>query len=83
VDEAVEKVGHLSARLTRIPAGGAFSTLWGDFDASERRDVLGGFIDRIEVSRGAGSDPLADHVRIIWSDGTIANDEAGVRVAAA
>jgi DNA invertase Pin-like site-specific DNA recombinase len=81
-DTAVENVRHLSTRLTQIPAGGALSTLWGDFGPAERRDVLAGFLDRIEVSRGAGAD-LAGSLRIFWSDGTIANDEAGVRVAAA
>jgi hypothetical protein len=82
VDTAVEKVRHLSARLTRIPAGGPLSALWSNFDPAERREVLSGFVDRVEVSRGAGGN-LVDNVRIVWSDGTIADDEAGVRVAAA
>ena len=82
VDEAREQVRQLSARLTRIPAGGSLSTLWSRFTPLERREVLAGFVDRVEVDRGASAD-LAGHVRIFWSDGTIADDEAGVRVAAA
>jgi DNA invertase Pin-like site-specific DNA recombinase len=82
VDAAVEKVSHLSARLTRIPAGGSLSALWSGFSPLERREVLAGFVDRIEVDQGASSD-LAGNVRIFWSDGTIVDDEAGVRVAAA
>jgi hypothetical protein len=72
----------LSGRLTRIPAGGSFSTLWSGFSPLERREVLAGFVDRIEIDRGARSD-LAGNVRIFWSDGTIVDNESGVRVAAA
>ena len=82
VDETREQVRHLTARLTRIPAGGTLTALWAGFDALERRDVLGGFLDRIEVSRGA-SGKLADHVRIVWSGGSFAQNKARVRVAAA
>jgi site-specific DNA recombinase len=82
LDEAQERVSHLAARLTRIPAGGSLSTLWAGFDSLERREVLGGFLDRVEVSRGASA-KLAGHVRIVWADGTIAKDKARVRKAAA
>jgi DNA invertase Pin-like site-specific DNA recombinase len=82
LESAQEQVRQLSARLTRIPVGGALSALWTQFDALERRDVLAGFVDRIDVSHGASTD-LTGSVRIFWSDGTIANDERGVRVAAA
>lgn len=47
--------------------------------------MLRGFIDRVQVARGASRD-LARHVRIYWSDGTlaeIARDEADARMAAA
>jgi DNA invertase Pin-like site-specific DNA recombinase len=57
VDRAVEKVRHLSARLTRIPAGGTLTAPWSGFSALERREVLGGFLDRVEVDRGASRRP--------------------------
>lgn len=82
VAEAREQVGHLSARLTRIPAGGTLAALWGGFDAAERRDVLAGFLDRVDVSLGASSD-LPGNARIVWADGTVAQDKERVRVAAA
>jgi site-specific DNA recombinase len=82
VDETRERVRHLAARLTRIPVGGALPDLWREFGPAERREVLGGFLDRVEVSRGASAE-LGDNVRILWSDGTLAHEEAGVRVAAA
>ena len=82
VDGAREQVRHLSARLTRLPTGGALPDLWDGFDPSERREVLAGFLDRVEVSRGASAD-LAGNVVIYWSDGTVAEDEQRVRVAAA
>ncbi len=71
VDESRVLVRELSQRVSRIPAGGSLITLWDSFAVSERRDVLKGFIDRIEVSRGASSD-LAGHVRIFWADGSVA-----------
>lgn len=82
VSEAQERVRHLSARLTRIPVGGSLSALWGRFDAPRRRVVLRGFLDRVEVDRGASSD-LAGSVRIFWSDGSIAGDEAAIGQVAA
>jgi site-specific DNA recombinase len=81
-DAARERVRHLSARLVRIPTGGPLHRLWADFDAAERRDVLRGFLGRVAVSRGASSD-LRGHVRIVWSDGTVVDDETTVGVAAA
>jgi Recombinase zinc beta ribbon domain len=82
VTEARERVGHLSARLTRIPAGGSLSALWGGFDVARRRPVLRGFLDRVEVGRGASAD-LAGNVRIFWSNGAITDDEAGIGKVAA
>jgi DNA invertase Pin-like site-specific DNA recombinase len=82
VNPARERVRQLSARLTRIPAGGTLSDLWRDFDALERRDVLCGFLGTVRVARGASSD-LPAHVSIVWSDGTSADDEARIAVAAA
>jgi DNA invertase Pin-like site-specific DNA recombinase len=85
--EARERVRELSGRVTRTPEGGTLLNLWHDFTPGERRDVLAGFLDRVEVRRGASGD-LARNVRIVWSDGTfavpeVAEDEARVRVAAA
>lgn len=82
VDEAHERVQQLSARLTRLPAGGSLSALWDTFTVAERREVLAGFIGRVEVDRGASAE-LASHVRIFWTDGTLATDESRVRKAAA
>jgi hypothetical protein len=44
--------------------------------------VLGGFLDRVEVARGASGN-LIKNINIVWSDGTIADDEPRVRMAAA
>jgi DNA invertase Pin-like site-specific DNA recombinase len=82
VEEASERVRHLSGRLTRLPDGGPVSTLWGRFDALERREVLAGFLDRVEVAHGASQD-LAGNVRILWTDGAVAYEEQSVGVAAA
>jgi site-specific DNA recombinase len=84
-DEARDRVRELSTRVTRLPSGGALVKLWGDFDQAERRDVLAGFVDRIEVDRGASVD-LEECVRVVWSDGSLAypaHDEERARVAAA
>lgn len=83
VTEARERVQHLAARLTRIPEGGSLSQLWGSFDVGRRRTVLRGFLDRVEVELGASGDDLAGHVRIFWSDGSLAEDEASIRKVAA
>jgi len=82
VDDAHRLVRNLSGRLTRIPAGGSLSDLWERFDRHERRDVLVGFLDRVIVTRGASGN-LAGHVRIVWSDGTVADEKKRVRVLAA
>jgi hypothetical protein len=77
VEEARETVRHLAARLTRLPSGGSLTALWAGFTPLERREVLLGFFDRVDVSRGA-SDHLADHLGIVWADGEIAHDEARI-----
>jgi DNA invertase Pin-like site-specific DNA recombinase len=82
VAEASERVRHLSARLHRLPTGGPLIALWENFDALERREVLAGFVGRVDVARGAHGD-LPGHVRILWADGTVARDQGRVRVAAA
>jgi DNA invertase Pin-like site-specific DNA recombinase len=88
VDDARARVREVSTRVARIPAGGSLIQLWEGFAVPERRDVLRGFVDRVEVSQGASRD-LVTHVRIFWADGTVAlspevaDDEAGARVAAA
>lgn len=82
VKEAREEVRQLSARLPKLPAGGSLIDLWVGFDPAERREVLAGFLDRVIVTRGA-SDSLEGRVAIVWADGSVADDEARVRVAAA
>jgi site-specific DNA recombinase len=82
VRDAEEDVRQLSARLPRLPVGGSLIDLWDRFNAPERREVLAGFLGRVIVRRGASSD-LENQVVIEWADGSIANDEARVRVAAA
>ena len=82
VTKAQERVRHLSARLNRLPVGGTLSEHWEGFDVTRRRAVLRGFLDRVEVDRGASSN-LVDSVRIFWSDGSIAGDEAAIGEVAA
>ncbi len=82
VAEAEEQVRHLSAHRARMPVGGSLANLWADFGPLERRQVLGGFLDRVIVSLGASSD-LERHVEIVWVDGTVADDEQTLRMAAA
>lgn len=83
VDEARETVRHLSARLPKLPVGGSLIDLWEGFEPTERREVLAGFLGRVVVHRGASNGDLEKQVVIEWSDGTVANDKAGVRVAPA
>jgi site-specific DNA recombinase len=82
VAEAKERVHQLAARLPRLPIGGPLWKKWDEFDAVRRRTVLRGFLDRVEVERGANGD-LAAYVRIFWSDGSIVDDEPGIGVVAA
>lgn len=82
VDQARDRVAELSARVTRLPSSGVLSDLWSTFSATERREVLAGFLGTIEVRRGASSD-LAGNVAVRWSDGTIADHEGAVWPAAA
>ncbi len=82
VEEARDKEQQLSARLPKLPVGGSLIELWDRFEPAERREVLAGFLGRVVVSKGA-STSLEEHVIIEWADGTVATDEARVRVAAA
>lgn len=82
LDKAQERVSELSARVSKIPVGGSLPRLWERFSVAERREVLAGFVGRVVVSRGASSD-LRANVSIEWLDGTLADDEERVRVAAA
>jgi DNA invertase Pin-like site-specific DNA recombinase/ribosomal protein L34E len=82
VEEAREKERHLAARLPRLPVGGSLIDLWEGFEPAERREILASFLGRVVVSRGASSS-LEGNVVIEWADGTVANHETRVRVAAA
>jgi DNA invertase Pin-like site-specific DNA recombinase len=87
ISEAEERVRQLSASRSRLPVGGSFSELWNRFDALRRRPVLGGFINRVEVARGASAN-LSEYVRVYWLDGSLAlselaDDEGRVGVVAA
>ncbi len=85
VDDARANVQAASARTTRLPIGGSLIDLWDRSAPPERREILAGFLDRIDVRRGA-SGKLAGHLRIFWSDGSeaqITHDKKRVRVAAA
>jgi DNA invertase Pin-like site-specific DNA recombinase len=82
LDDARANVQAASARTTRLPVGGSLIELWDGFTPRERRGVLAGFLDRIDVRLGASSD-LAGNVRIVWTDGTVAHKEKRVRMAAA
>jgi DNA invertase Pin-like site-specific DNA recombinase len=82
LEAARARVRDLSARVTRLPASGTLTAHWDALSIEERRLVLRGFIDRVEVSRGASGD-LAAHVRIVWVGDEIAGDEANAWMAAA
>jgi DNA invertase Pin-like site-specific DNA recombinase len=82
VDEARARVRDLSARVTALPFVGSILDVWRSSDAAGRREILRGYLDRIVVSRGASSDLVA-HLEIVWADGTVADLEDDVRVAAA
>ncbi len=82
VAEAEEQVRSLSAHRARMPSGGSLAQLWDGFDPLERRQVLAGFLDRVVVSLGASGD-LEGHVSIVWADGSVADDEETLGVAAA
>jgi len=82
VTAAQERVSEASARTARLPAGGGVLDVWADADAAERRVILGGWLDQVTVTRGASRD-LAGHVRVVWADGTVADDEHDAGVAAA
>jgi DNA invertase Pin-like site-specific DNA recombinase len=69
-------------RVAQLPEGGSLLELWHRFDPAGRRRVLGEWLDRVEVSRGASAD-LAGSVEIFWLDGSPADDEDDARVAAA
>jgi DNA invertase Pin-like site-specific DNA recombinase len=87
VEEAHQLVGSLSARTARLPAGGPLASMWATLDPLQQRDVLAGFLDRVTVSRGAGKPKrgrsVGDYVEMVWSDGTVAENEqtAGMRAA--
>jgi hypothetical protein len=80
--EAEQQAQQLSAHRSRIPAGGSLIEMWDRFDALDRRQVLAGFLDRVVVQRGASSD-LEGSVKIVWRDGTIADDEHAAGMLAA
>lgn len=82
LDDAQRSVASLAARQVRLPTSGTLAAVWADATPLERRTILAGFLDRVEVDRGASSN-LAGNVRIVWADGTVAEQEAGARVAAA
>jgi site-specific DNA recombinase len=78
LDEAQARVRDADTRVKRLPKGGSLLTLWRRFSVECRRRVLGEWVGRVEVSRGASAG-LAGNVRIFW----LANDEddAGVEAA--
>jgi DNA invertase Pin-like site-specific DNA recombinase len=69
IREAEERVRHLSALRSRLPVGGTLVEVWASASPLERRQILRGFLDRIDVDRGAR---LPRGVRIFWSDGSVA-----------
>jgi DNA invertase Pin-like site-specific DNA recombinase len=85
VEAARARVAEFSAKLTRLPAGGRLASYWDKLETvEERRLVLRGFLDRVEVARGASHD-LQAHVQIFWADGSVlvASDERDARITAA
>jgi hypothetical protein len=82
VEETQARVAEFSGCLMRLPHGGSLLKLWDTFSTADRSDVLRGFIDRIDVSRGASSN-FAENIKIFWADGTVADLKQRVRKAAA
>jgi hypothetical protein len=77
VEEAADRVRHLSAHLTRLSSGGSLLSILNDLEPLERRQVFAGFLESVVVRRGA-SRGLPGHVEILWADGTIADDESRI-----
>ena len=73
IEQARERVELARAHTTRLPEGGSLLALWQDFDAAERRFVLGEWVAKVVVSRGAARD-LAGHVRVEWADSGVVVD---------
>src|SRR5262249_41059053 len=67
-------VATLAAQNRALPLGGRLVDVWAGLDVAERRTVLAGYLDRVQVARGASSD-LAGNVTIVWADGTVADVE--------
>ena len=82
VEEARDKEQQLSAAPSEASRWWLAHRVVDRFEPAERREVLAGFLGRVVVSKGA-STSLEEHVIIEWADGTVATDEARVRVAAA
>jgi DNA invertase Pin-like site-specific DNA recombinase len=87
VREAEATLRQKAAHKAQLPGGGPLLTLWRDMTPLERRQVLAGMLDRVEVARGASGD-LEGSVRIFWADGSPAYGDtkkkatAGTRQAA-
>jgi site-specific DNA recombinase len=82
VEAARQQVAAVSAQTRALPIGGPIAQVWAGLNTIDKRDVLAGYLDRVTVHRGASVD-LAGHVEIVWADGTVADVEDRVLVAAA
>jgi DNA invertase Pin-like site-specific DNA recombinase len=82
VDLARQAVAILNVQARALPLGGPIATVWEQLAPAERRVVLGGYLDRVVVSRGASAS-LDENVSVIWADGTIADAEQRPLVEAA
>jgi DNA invertase Pin-like site-specific DNA recombinase len=81
-DEAAARVRELSGRATALPSLGSILDIWRGSDVAARREILRGYLDHVEVTRGASGD-LASHVTIVWADGSVADLEDHVGMLAA
>ncbi len=86
VDLARQTVATLNVQARALPIGGSVADVWAGLESIDRRAVLAGYLDRVDVRRGASSD-LAGNVQVYWADGTLAlpvtNEEQRALVAAA
>jgi DNA invertase Pin-like site-specific DNA recombinase len=77
LDMARAALAEATSRTKRIgPVGGNLVDLYEGLDATARRKVLGGYLDRVVVRRGAGRAGLAGlagHVQIVWYGNVVAD----------
>jgi hypothetical protein len=82
LDTARQAVATLGAQARALPVSGRLVDVWTTLEVGEKRAVLAGYLDRVTVRRGASAG-LPGNVEVVWADGTVADTEERVLVAAA